>query len=176
LSVGTNVDTKIIIDNIINWAKSFDQALQYIECQLRVAKAYRLTLSLKKSHFFPKRFEFVGIDVSPDGNRPAMSKHDLLKHWSTPTIVRDVASFVGFLQFYSKFIPCFELRAEPLQNIMLQGNTEPIGDRWTPAVQATFGSLGKSILDDPCLWRFDQSKLTVLHTNFSSKGFGSVIC
>jgi hypothetical protein len=38
LSVGTNVDTKIIIDNIINWAQLFDQALQYIECQLRITK------------------------------------------------------------------------------------------------------------------------------------------
>jgi hypothetical protein len=78
LSVGTTINTSIIINDIINWAKSFDQALQYIECQLCVAKAYRLTLSLKKSHVFPKRFEFVGIDISPDGNCPAMSKHDLL--------------------------------------------------------------------------------------------------
>ncbi len=78
LSVGTNVDTKIIIDDIINWAQSFNQALQYIKCQLRVTKAYCLTLRLKKSHFFPTRFEFVGINVSPDRNHPAMSKHKLL--------------------------------------------------------------------------------------------------
>jgi hypothetical protein len=39
-----------------------------MECQLRICKAYRLTLSLKKSHFFPTRFKFVGIDVSADGN------------------------------------------------------------------------------------------------------------
>jgi hypothetical protein len=114
LSAGTNIDTRIIINNIINWAKSFDQALQYIECQLCVAKAYCLMLSLKKSHFFSKRFEFVGIDVFPDGNCPAMSKHDLLKDWPMPTIVQDITSFIGFIQFYSKFILCFEIRAEPL--------------------------------------------------------------
>jgi hypothetical protein len=176
LSAGTNINTRIIIDDIINRAKSFDQTLQYIECQLCIAKAYCLTLSLKKSHFFPKRFEFVGIDVSPDGNRPAMSKHDLLKHWPTPTIVRNITSFIGFIQFYSKFIPCFEIRAEPLQNIMLCKYTEPIGDIWMPTVQATFDSLRNSILDDPCLCHFDPSKLTVLCTNFSSKGFGYVVC
>jgi hypothetical protein len=42
LSVGTNIDTRIITDDNINWAKFFDQALQYIECQLCVAKAYCL--------------------------------------------------------------------------------------------------------------------------------------
>ena len=112
IAVSRCVDTKIIVDDILNWAKSFRIALQYIICQLRVCKAYRLTLSLKKSHFFPQRLEFVGIDVSPDGNRPAMSKHELLQHWPTPILVRYVASFVGFLQFNSKFIPNFEIRVD----------------------------------------------------------------
>ncbi len=176
LSIGTNLDTKIIIDSIINWAQSFDQALQYIECQLCVAKAYHLTLSLKKSHFFPTRFEFVKINVSPDGNHPAMSKHKLLQSWPAPSLVCNIASFVGFLQFYSKFIPCFELCAELLQTIMLQEYTKPIGDMWTPDVQSTFDSLMNSILEDPCLRHFDPAKLTVLHTDFSSKGIGYVVC
>jgi hypothetical protein len=66
-------------------------------------------LSLRKSHIFPKRFEFVGIDVCLDGICPAMSKHQLLEHWPQPEIVSDVAKLVGFAQFYSKFIPQFEL-------------------------------------------------------------------
>jgi hypothetical protein len=52
-----------------------------------------------------------------------MSKHKLLQSWPTPFLVRNVASFVGFLQFYSKFIPCFELRADLLQTIMLREYT-----------------------------------------------------
>ncbi len=114
IDIGNDVDTTIIIDDIMNWATSFDVALKYIVCQLKICKAYRLTLSLKKSHFFPARLEFVGIAVSPDGNRPAMSKHKLLRHWPIPQLVQDVASFVGFLQFYSKFLPNFEIRVEPL--------------------------------------------------------------
>ena len=146
--------------------------LTYIACQLRICKAYRLTLSLKKSHFFPKRLEFVGIDVSPDGNRPAMSKHELIKHWPVPELVRDIASFVGFLQFYSKFIPNFEIRVEPLRRIMEREYTEMVGDLWTSDVQSTFDDLRDSILCDPCLRRFDPRKLTVLRTDFSAKGFG----
>ena len=37
LTVGTDVDTRIIIDDICSSAQSFDSALRYIECQLRVA-------------------------------------------------------------------------------------------------------------------------------------------
>jgi hypothetical protein len=113
INVGTFVNTSIIIDNIMNWAKSFEIDLKYIVCQLRICKAYRLTLSLKKSHFFPKHLEFVGINVSLDWNQPAMSKHKLLKHWPIPEFVCNMASFVGFLQFYSEFIPYFKICVQP---------------------------------------------------------------
>jgi hypothetical protein len=81
-----------------------------MRCQLQVCLHYNLSLSLSKACIFPKRFEFVGVDVSPDGNRPALSKHILLKTWPDPRDVRDVAKFIGFVAFYAQFIPLFELR------------------------------------------------------------------
>ncbi len=36
IQVDRGVGTTIIIDDILNWAKNFDLALRYIECQLRV--------------------------------------------------------------------------------------------------------------------------------------------
>ncbi len=130
----------------------------------------------QKEPFFPKRLEFVGIDVSPDENCPAMSKHELLKHWPIPEFVRDVAYFVGFLQFYGKFIPNFEIRVEPLHRIMERDHTEAVGNLWTPTACETFDDLRNSILCDPCLRRSNPKKLTVLRTDFSAKGFGYDVC
>ncbi len=101
LHVGNCVNTTIIVDYILNWGKSFIQALQYIVCQLCICKAYCLTLS-QKSYFFLNRLEFVGIDVSPGCNQPAVLKHELHKHWLVSQLVWDMASFVCFLQLYSK--------------------------------------------------------------------------
>jgi hypothetical protein len=176
LTIDDDTNTNIIVDDIFNWAKTFREALLYMECQLRICKAYRLSLSLKKSHFFPKRFEFVGIDVSADGNCPAMSKRDLLCHWPIPELVRNVTSFVGFLQFYSGFIPHFEVRALPLRKIMKQEYTEAVGDMWTAEARRAFDELKQSVLSDPCLHRFDHRKLTVLRTDFSALEFGYVVC
>ena len=105
-----------------------------------------------------------------------MSKHELLKHWPIPEYVRDVASFVGFLQFYSKFIPHFKVCVDPLRRIMQQDYTELVGDMWTSDARATFNDLRNSILCNPCLRRFNQKRLTVLRTDFLSKGFGYVVC
>ena len=109
LTIDKDTNTNIIIDNILSWAKTLICALLYMECQLHIIQSQRLLLSLKKSKLFPQCFEYVGVDVCADGNCPAQSKHQLLHHWATPVIVRDVAKFVGFLQFYSRFIPHFEV-------------------------------------------------------------------
>jgi hypothetical protein len=105
-----------------------------------------------------------------------MSKHDLLHHWPLPELVRNVASFVGFLQFYSNFIPHFEVRALPLCEIMTQEYTEAVGNMWTAEANSAFEELKNSVLCNPCLLWFDHRKLTVLRTDFSTLGFGYVVC
>jgi hypothetical protein len=84
-----------------------------------------------------------------------MSKHDLLRHWPIPELVHDVASFVGFLQFYSNFIPHFEVRPLPLREIMKLEYTEAVSDMWTAKANPVFEELKQSVLCDPCLHRFD---------------------
>jgi hypothetical protein len=78
--INEDTNTNIIIDDIVSWAKSYKTAFIYMESQLQVCQFQNLSLGLKKSHIFPMLFEFVGIDVCPDGNRPTMSKHQLLQH------------------------------------------------------------------------------------------------
>jgi hypothetical protein len=172
LNINEDMNTTIIVDDIVSWAKQVMAALLYIECQLCVCQYQNLSLSLKKSHIFPKRFEFIGIDVSPDGNRPAMSKHSLLYHWPAPELVWDVAKFVGFAQFYSLFIPQFEQRISTLRAIMKNEYTDPVCPYWSLDAQATFQDIRFALLSDPCLKWYDHCLLLVLHTDFSTDGFG----
>ncbi len=149
--IDKDTNTNIIIDDIFSYAKTLTMALIYMECQLEICQSQNLSPSLKKSHIFLKRVEFVGIDVCHDGNRPAMSKHQLLVHWPTPVIICDVAKFVGFLQFYARFIPNFEVRILPLCKIMKEDYTSTIGSAWTPAANNAFRAMRQAILANPCL-------------------------
>jgi hypothetical protein len=106
-----------------------------------------------------------------------MSKHQLLEHWPQPEIIRDVAKIGGFAQFYSKFIPQFELRISPLHNLTTNfEHTEPITPHWTTATQELIKDMKQAILLDPCLQRFNYQRLIALQSNFSSRGFGYVVC
>ena len=163
------------MDDVVSWSDSIVKALAYMRCQLQVCQAYNLSLKLSKSHIFPSRFEFVGVDVCADGNRPALSKHVLLQTWPEPTEVRCIAKFVGFAQFYSRWIPTFELRITALRAITSNEYSEPIGPYWTPAAKAEFDDIRMALLSDPVIKRFDHTKLVVLRTDFSSYGFGFVL-
>ncbi len=171
-----DTNTKIIVDDIVSWAKVLNFALIYMECQLKICQAYWLSLNLCKSHIFPSHFEFVGINVCADGNRPAQSKHTLLKTWPAPETVRDVAKFIGFAQFYSRFIHNFELRVVLLCKITKQEYTNPVAQYWSTAAQNSLNIIKNAILANPCILRFDYWKLIVLRTDFSCLGFGWVLC
>jgi hypothetical protein len=82
---------------------------------------------------------------------------------------------LGFVQFYSQFIPNFEIRVAALRGVTKQEDTDAVGPHWTPEAQAAWEDLKGAILSDPCIGRFDHRKLLMLHTNFSSLGFGFVL-
>jgi hypothetical protein len=175
IQINKDTNTKIIVDDIVSWADHIHHALAYMRCQLQVCQAYNLSPNLRKSYFFPARFKFVGIDVCKDGNHLPQSKHSLLKTWPAPEFIRDVAKLIGFAQFYSRFIPNFEMRVAPLHIVCKQEYTKPVAQHWTPEAEVAWEDLKDTILSDPCIQRFDYRKLIVLRTDFSSHGFGYVL-
>ncbi len=58
-----------------------------------------------------------------------------------PELVRDVAKFLGFVQFYSRFIPNFEIRVEALRTVTKQDYTKNVRPHWTPEAQAAWEDL-----------------------------------
>jgi hypothetical protein len=91
-----------------------------------------------------------------------------------PELVRDVAKFVGFAQFYSQFIPQFEQHISALRKIMRHEYTESVDPYWTQEVKAEFMDIRSAILANPCLKRYDHRLLLVLWMDFSQDGFGYV--
>jgi hypothetical protein len=120
--------------------------------------------------------EFVGHDVCTDGNKPAESKHSLLKTWPKFRVARDVSSFLGFMKFYSAYIPYFEQRVASLRllaKLDLETNVELLMmDEHFKARE----DMIMAILSDPCIARFDCRKRPYLLTDFSKLGFGYNIC
>ena len=101
-----------------------------------------------------------------------MSKHQLLRTWPDPLIVRDIASLIGFAIFYSSFIPHFEVRAKRLREITKLVYLEPVAPHFDEAARAEWEDIKCALLSDHCMMRFDYRKRLFLRTDFSALSFG----
>jgi hypothetical protein len=166
ISIDDSTNTRIIVDDVFTHAITFDVALRFLECQLRVAKSQNLSLNLRKCHC---GFLIVWSLWELTSHRKATAQ---LKTWPSPTTVKDVASFVGFAVFYSKYIPLFETRITRLCEIMKLDSTDLVAPHWDNHAQSEFDDIRNAILSDPVLRRFDYRKRIYLLSDFSKHGFG----
>ncbi len=110
-----------------------------------------------------------------DGNKPAKLKHTLLETWPAPELIWDKAKFIGFAQFYSRFIHHFKLRISSLRELCKNDYTNPVAPIWMDNGQAALNDMKQAIISDSCLQWFNYRKSVVLRTDFFARGFGYVL-
>jgi hypothetical protein len=146
------------------------------ECYLRIYLKYRTTLNLKKCNFLRKRFEFVGHDILPEGNTTAKSKYDLISDWKLPTTGDGLHSFISLCNFYTKFLPLFEMKVGPLRLLYSKYLHQQIPkEEWTEDLKRLFSSLKNDLTSEPVLARYDSSKPVFLKTDWSSLGMSFIL-
>ena len=80
--------------------------------------------------------EFVDIDGSQDVNCPAIAKQQVLRTWSSPITVHDIASLIGFAIFYSSCTPNFKVHAKKFHEIIKLVYSEPVAPHVDDAAKA----------------------------------------
>lgn len=77
-------------------------------------RKHRLFAKLEKCEFRVDRVGFVGFVITPNGVAIEEDRIDLVKTWPPPRSHRDVQVFLGFANFYRRFINGFSRVARPL--------------------------------------------------------------
>jgi hypothetical protein len=168
--------SRTIIDDILLWSTVLTTLLNYFKCVCAVFLKYRVTFQLKKCEFLTNRIEYVGHDITPDGNCPAQSKFALITDWPLPVSGQALGSFIGLLTFYNCYCPWFEIRVKPLRRLERQYHRKPIPvPDWTAPLIALWDELKLAITSSPCLARYDSSKPCFLKTDWSALGMGWIL-
>ena len=81
------------------------------------------------------------------------TKIDAIQNWNTPTCVKDVKAFIGFCNFYQRFVLNFLKIAEPLNAL----TREDVLFKWTPECKKIFQDLKQRVCKAPILRFFDQN-------------------
>ena len=156
-------DILIYSDNEKNHVKLVQQVLS------RLDKA-RLAVNLRKSSFHIEKVEFLGYLISEQGIEMSAAKVEDVQNWAMLRKVKDVQEFLGFANFYRRFIKAFAKLAVPLT--ALTKKDEPW--LWTPRCQKAFTLLKNAFTSAPVLAHFDSSLQSVIETDASDYAVSAV--
>ena len=93
------------------------------ECTWKVLQHFqeqKMYLKLEKCMFSAKEVEYLGIIVGKGGVQMDPVRLKAIWEWSPPANIKAIWSFLGFCNFYWKFIPSFSNIACPLLDLTKQ--------------------------------------------------------
>lgn len=134
-------------------------------------KKHDLYLKREKCQFDVTRIEFLGLIVTPDHIEMDSVKVDGLLKWPEPKTVKEVRSFLGFGNFYRKFIAHYADLARPLHQL----TKKDVPFRWSDACQKAFDALKQQFTTGPVLLMPDSAKPFVMETDASKYATGGVL-
>ena len=175
---------RIYLDDIIIFAKSFDEHQQRLEMVLQRLQECGIKLSPSKCAFCMKRVKYVGHVVSEHGIEPDDDKICKVQEWPTPTKQEEVRKFLGFVGYYRKFIRDFSKIARPLTDLIPSTTRSKTTSKkttklpawtWGPAQEEAFQTLKARLTSPPVLAYPDFTFPFEVHTDASSLGLGAVL-
>jgi hypothetical protein len=117
----------IYMDNILVFSKTEKDHEQHVGRILVKLREHKLSLKPEKCWFSKKEIKFLGLIISEDSITMDSGKVEAIKDWPEPRNKKELHQFLGFINFYRRFIEGFAKIAKPLAK--LTGKEEWIWNR-----------------------------------------------
>ena len=131
-----------------------------------------MAISLEKSVFHAKTVDFLGYVVATDRVTMNEKKVETIKAWKPPTSVREVQIFIGFANFYRRFIKYFSDNCTPITNLLKRENRSFVLGK---DQQEAFEYLKRCFTTAPILCHFHPDRDTVVETDASDYTLGCIL-
>ena len=161
----------IYLDDLLVFAKSFDEHLGRLEIVFKRLMEAGLKLKPSKCHLFQRSVKFLGHVVSAEGVAPNADKVSAVARFPTPRDAEKVKSFLGLCGYYRDFIPQFATIAKPLTELTSKSQDFV----WNSECENAFRELKSRMVRAPVLAYPDFEKEFTLTTDASDVGLGAVL-
>ena len=134
-------------------------------------KELDLHLKLKKCKFGVKEVDFLGLILRPGEIAMDPIKLSGITEWPIPMKVKDVRSFLGFTNYYRRFIGDYLNIAHPLIDLTKKNQEW----RWSPSCKKAFDQLKEEFSKQPVLSLPDLNKPFAITTDASKDTSGGIL-
>ena len=118
-----------------------------------------------------REVEYLGLLISEGRVRMDPVKVTAVRDWATPTSVRDVRRFLGFANFYRRFVRDFARIAHPLNDLTRKDQRFD----WGTQQQQAFEELRNAFTTAPILSLWDPERPTRIEVNASGYATGGTL-
>ena len=167
----------IYLDNIIVFSKTPEEHIHRLGGVFEKLSAAGLQLKPSKCEFFKSHITYLGYIVSKDGIVTNPKKVTAINEWPVPRTVTEAWSFLGFTNYYQKFIPKYAHIVRPINQLVSVENANKKRSlvEWTAECQQAFEQLKELCSQTPILAYANYKKPFTLHTDASERGLGAVL-
>jgi RNase H-like domain found in reverse transcriptase/Reverse transcriptase (RNA-dependent DNA polymerase)/Integrase zinc binding domain/Chromo (CHRromatin Organisation MOdifier) domain/Integrase core domain/Retroviral aspartyl protease len=161
----------VYMDDILIFAKSIDQLRDITKEVLEILRRNKLFLKPEKCTFEKKQIEYLGMIISENQVEMDPIKVAGVSEWPIPKTLREVRSFLGFLNFYRRFIEGFSEIARPLHDLM----KKDVQWKWNEETQTVFEILKWRVTSAPILVTPDPERPKKIEADSSNYAVGAVL-
>jgi hypothetical protein len=130
-----------------------------------------LYAKLSKYEFWLKQVAFLGHIISKGGISIDPNKVQDVLSWKAPTSIHDIQGFLGFAEYYQRFIEGFSKISKPMTELL---EKDKKFER-THACEARFQELKKQVTTALILVMPDMEKSFSIYCDVSGQGLGCVL-
>ena len=118
----------VYLDNILIYSDTLEEHRRHICEVLLQLRNNKLYARGNKCSFHKDTIEYLGFILSPNGLLMDPSKVSTILEWLEPRKIKDIQSFLGFANFYRRFISNYSKITVPLTHLTRKGTPWDFSD------------------------------------------------
>jgi len=160
------------IDDLLIYAKPREEHDKIVKEVLERIRTNKLAVSVEKCDWRKSEVEFLGYIVGREGIKMSEEKIQGVWEWKSPSSLVEVQQFLGFANFYRRFIQNYSRVAPPLTEL-----TKGYGKdwKWTNKAERAFKELKTRFTSDPILAHFEPERPVIVESDASDFALGAVL-
>ena len=161
----------IYLNDILIYSESEEDHKKHVKQVLHCLWDSRLFIKLEKCIFHASQVKYLRYIISPQGISMNLTWVDTVRDWSTPRSVKDVQSFLGFCNFYHRFIKEYSEVVHALTELIKK--TVPFC--WNEDAALSFQTLKTAFLKASFLTQFNPEELIFIETDASNYAVSDIL-
>ncbi|XP_076301543.1 uncharacterized protein LOC143219479 [Lasioglossum baleicum] len=158
------------LDNIYVTGKTDEEHKENLERVCARLQKCGLRLNQAKCKYMQDRIEVLGYVIDKSGLHKAESKVKAMVDAPRPQNSKELASFLGLVNFYARFLEDRSVKLKPLYDLLNEREF-----KWTTKCESAFNLVKIELTSDRVLALFDPKEQVVLSCDASDYGLSAIL-